>query len=571
MGIIQNIRNLWNGRTDAPLESSPVEAEAAPRAPSQYVTKEVGSSGLDLTGGWVREAYTSELYWPQVAPLYLRIWRSDPEVTVVRVIMETLASKIQLGVEIPEHEGSRELDKPTDDDKKAQDFMYEVLEDLEGGIQSWLTSCMSRVPFFGWGWWEVLPGIRNPKWKPPEGDPWRSEFSDNLVGYRRFAFRHYSSFFQWDGDDRTGRINGMIQLAPPNPQVTIPLQNSLHIKFGDQDNPEGLATLEAMWRLERLKYGLEIVQGIGFEHAAGYLNVEATKTLTDTDRDFVKKAARAVLTAQEGNYALWPSGFKGELKDVPFQAASSILDAIRYYGILKLALLGMQWAALGTLSPYGSFSTMQDASSLFLTTYNAMVEGFVNQADQQVGKRLFSYEANQAAFPNRTRRPKITILRRVEKGVKLTELGQFLQAISTILPMDDEDLLAIRRSSEVLPDRLPENGKVIAQPIGGSGFVTPTGTAGSSMPKTAQKVETSGIKEEAPQEEGVSEEEGELALRRVLVSDEEMPTDVSHEADTVGPDSLKKALTKFRSWARKNAPEFVSILDAKVEDSSDDE
>lgn len=559
MGIMSTISKFFT----RPQETAPLaipEMKDVERSPSIYAeAKEIGSTGVQLMGGWVREAYSSELFWPSVAPLYLRIWRSDPEVTVARVIMETLASKVQLGVELPEHEGTRgQKKKPSDDDKKARDFMYECLDDIEGGIQGWLTSCMSRVPFFGWGWWEALPGIRSETWRPPDSDDtWRSQYDDGLIGYRRLAFRHYSSFFQWDGDDKSGRVNGMIQLAPPNSQVTIPLNRSLHVKFGDRDNPEGLATLEAMWRLERLKYGLEIVQGIGFEHAAGYLDVVATKTLTDQDKNYVRQAARAVLTAQEGNYALWPNGFTGELKDVPFQASTSILEAIRYYGILKLALLGMQWAALGTLSPYGSFATMSDASSLFLTTYNAMVEGFVDQVDQQLGRRLFSYEANKAAFPGMTRRPKIVVLRRVEKNVKLAELGQFLQAISTLLPMDDEDLLAIRRSSEVLPDRLPEHGKVIAQPVGGTGAMTPQAPGGA---KVNPVVKPAPKKEEKVEEKA---SEGELALRTVGIPPEEQPTDVSNEA-IVDENTLKKAVSAFKKWAKENAPEFTTLLDAKV-------
>ncbi len=57
--------------------------------------------------------------------------------------------------------------------------------------------------------------------------------------------------------------------------------------------------------------------------------------MTEEDKSIVKAAASAIMTAQEGNYALWPKGIIGEIKDVPFGAAASILEAIRYYGLLK--------------------------------------------------------------------------------------------------------------------------------------------------------------------------------------------------------------------------------------------
>lgn len=526
-------------------------AEPTP-TPSLYV--ENGTSGLNILSGFVRQAYSTELYWPQCSPLYDRIWRSDPECTVARTVMETLSSEIQIGVEIPVSKYERV--KPTDDDKKARDFLYQALDDIaDGGIQAWITSCMTRVPFYGWGAWETLWGVRQEGWRAPGGDIWESEYNDGMIGIRRLAFRYYSSFFSWENDDK-GRVTGMVQLDPQGRQVTIPETKLLHVRFGDRDNPEGLATLEALWRLERLKYGLEIVQGIGFEHSAGYLNVQAKSTLSPEDKNQVRLTARAVMTAQEGNFALWPSSLEGDLKDVPFSAGAAILDAVRYYGILKLALFGMQWAALGTLSPYGSFSSMSDASSLFMKTFNAMAEGFIQQLDDQVGRRLFKLPQNRAKFPNLTARPRIVLSKRVEKNVPLTELAQFLQAMSSILPMDDEDILAIRRASEILPERLPSTNKVLAP--------QPTPGVGTQHTVAKPKEKTEETEEEEPEEK--PKEEGNLAARKFIVSEDELPTDVIDDA-IISADEADKAISRFIGWANKNDPEIAGILKARENDN----
>jgi 2'-5' RNA ligase len=213
--------------------------------------------------------------------------------------------------------------------------------------------------------------------------------------------------------------------------------------------------MEAMWRLERVKYGLEVVFGIGAEHTAGYLSVTAEKVLDENAKAAIKTAARNIMSAHEGSYAAWPQGYTGELIDVPFQGGTVVLDAIRYFGILKLALLDLQWMALGTLSPYGSNSASLDASDFFVAWFNAELSGIVKQADEQIGKRLFDYPINKAAFPGMTRRPVLGISP-VQKDIKLADMGAFLTAVSTIMPMGDDDWLAVRTKTEFLPDVLPE-------------------------------------------------------------------------------------------------------------------
>lgn len=424
----------------------------------------LGVAGISAFSGYIRESYNPELNWPTCIPLYNRIWRSDPEVGIARLVLDTLASQIVIGAEIPPYgeDGSSET-QPTDGDKRARDFLQTILDDIEGGVSQWLSDCIVRVPFYGWGWWEVISGIRDPEWVPPGDTDWRSHYSDGLIGVRKLAFRSYSSYSKWELNDKS-EVRGFWQRDPSTGnEVLIPLNKSVHMKWGDMNNPEGLATLEALWRLERIKYGLEIVMGIGFEHSAGYLDVVAERSLTDVDKNYIKRAARAVMTAQEGNYALWPDGFKAELKDVPFSVADSLLEATRYYGILKLALFGLQWAALGSLSPYGSYGTIRDSSSFFIMTFNAMAKNFVNQLDEQLGKRIFKYSKNNSLFGQMTRRPRIAVLQEVQKTLPLSEMSQFLSSISALVPLGHDDLVAIKRASGFLPELISSDAQILGK------------------------------------------------------------------------------------------------------------
>jgi len=428
------------------LATPPQNGNGRPENIRSRMFEEIGSSGLDAWYGFVYQAYNADLYWPGVYELYNRLRRSDPEVTITRQIFGTVASGVRIEPDLP--------DKPSDDDKRFQEFYSEVIDDLEGGIDRWRDTFVAYVPFMGWAWWEAVPAVRQRDWIPPDDDPWRSKYDDGLTGFRRFAFRDHSSFDSWKINESSGRLSGMWQLDAPNPRILLPLANSVHVAFGDVENPEGLTPLEAMWRLERIKYGLEIVQGIGFEHAAGHLSVTKTEAgaLTEGDKSNIKAAARAILTAQEGNYAAWPFGFTGSVIDVPFSAAPSILSAIQHYSMLKLALYNMQWVAMSTVSATGSYAALKDSTALWLVAFNQMMANGVQQLDNQIGPRLLKW--NAAKFPGITRRPALKISK-VEKLIDLQELGVFMQALKDVMPLGDDDYLEFRKRTGFLPETLP--------------------------------------------------------------------------------------------------------------------
>lgn len=100
-----------------------------------------------------------------------------------------------------------------------------------------------------------------------------------------------------------------------------------------------------------------------------------------------------------------------------------------------------------------------------LLLFNAMSEGFVKQASDQIQKRVFENPINKAAFAGATRQPILTVSR-IEKVYSLDELGRFAEAISTVLPLGDDDAIAIRRKSGVLPENLPEDGTIMDKNTG---------------------------------------------------------------------------------------------------------
>jgi hypothetical protein len=233
----------------------------------------------------------------------------------------------------------------------------------------------------------------------------------------------------------------------------------LHLTFGDPVNPEGLSPLEAVWRLERLKAGFETVMGLGYEHAAGYAKFQTAAALAPEDKAAIAQAARAIMTPQKGNYIMLPGHVSADIMDGNFASAGTLLEVVRYYGLLKLQVFAMQWASVATTAGAGALAAHSDSSEMSMMIYNAMWEGFAHQIDQQLGRRLFEHPLVKAAFPGMTRRPRLVALP-VEKGIPLNLLSQFVAQIAPIVPMDADDFIAIRRKSGFLPESLPEIDKV---------------------------------------------------------------------------------------------------------------
>jgi hypothetical protein len=416
------------------------KAEKGARTGLRFI--EAGSEGIKGYSGFITEAYNAQLYWPAVQPTYSRLRRSMPEIVMIRNAFTSWARNVKPVVELP--------DKATDDDKKYQDFIQSDFDNMEGGFAQFVDTLVNQVPFMGWGWWEAVPGIRDPKWKPPGDDDWKSEADDGLIGIRRLGWRDSSTFYGWDMTEPKKKLQGMKQMDWPNPPVTLPLNKSLHLTFGDPNNPEGLTPMEAVWRLERMKYGYEVVMGIGSEHAAGHLSINKTTEgdLSATDEQMIARTAKNLLSAQEGNYAYWPFGLDGKVIDVPFQSAGSILEIVKHYSILVLSVYTMQWIALNTMTSTGAQASQVDSTDTGVFTYNAMMDGFASQYDAQIGRRLFEW--NKAEFPNITKRPKIKFSH-IDKSLALNDLANFFRTLDGILPMTDDDYKALRVRSGFLP------------------------------------------------------------------------------------------------------------------------
>lgn len=507
--------------------------------------REQGTGGLDAFAGAIEAAYHRELYWPGVYPLYNRMRRSDPEVSIVRQLWASLAASQSLQYELPHQE------RATDADRAGIDFLNELLDDVDAN--GYLPEIVSYVPFMGWGWWELVGGIRDPQWRGPRGNKWRSTYDDGRVGLRDIAFRDHSSLWRWELDERTGRLDGMVQYDHPNPPITIDIERSAHLTYGDNNNPEGLGLLEPLWRLERYAYNLQIIQGIGFEHAAGHAVFNVSDNLTGDDKTLIARAARAMLSAQEGNYIALPNHIDAAIMDIGFQAAGDLLEATKYYAVLKLSVMGAQWVAFSTLSGVGSLASMADASQMFVTTFNAMQDGFAKQLGNQIA-RWAQRNNPTLAF---TQRPQLTVTP-VEKDVELGELATFVRDVLPLLRPGTDDIIAVRRKAGFLPETLPDEDDEVDIDVVEQ--ETTTDDSVDDTPAEPEPVATDDDDEGADAQ--MAQKHNRLAAERFVPAGTVRP----EQPDPVDADELAAdvdvLLDRLEAWAQRQGLAIDQLLDA---------
>jgi len=119
---------------------------------------------------------------------------------------------------------------------------------------------------------------------------------------------------------------------------------------------------------------------------------------------------------------------------------------------LKAQVLNMQWMSLSLTGDAGSNASMFTSSNMWLTAFNAGMNGGARAIGEQLASQLRRY--NSGSFGEIKKLP---VLRAtpVEANIDLLELAQFVQGVFPSLDVTPEDWAAIRRKSNFLPEIEP--------------------------------------------------------------------------------------------------------------------
>jgi hypothetical protein len=148
-------------------------------------------------------------------------------------------------------------------DQETAEFINECLNDMSDSWDATLTQILSMLTY-GYAFHEIVYKVRGGDSKDPKR---RSKFSDNKIGWRKFAIRGQETLWQWMFDEEGG-IQGMIQ-SDPSASIyikPIPIEKALLFRVkNDKNNPEGRSLLRNAYRSWYFKHRIEEIEAVGIE------------------------------------------------------------------------------------------------------------------------------------------------------------------------------------------------------------------------------------------------------------------------------------------------------------------
>ena len=226
---------------------------------AQVDLNELGSSGLQHTGGTIIDDFNVELRGLRGAKIYREMSDNDPVIGAMLFAIERLIMQIDWRVEPYKDD----KDNSSKQDQETADFIESCIYDMSDSWESTLSNILTFLPY-GYAYCEIV-------YKKREGrdtdDPTkRSAYSDNKIGWRKIALRAQETTWSWMLDEKGG-VRGMRQQDPSKgPLVEIPIEKALLFRASSaRNNPEGKSLLRNAYRSWRFKKTIEEIEAIGLE------------------------------------------------------------------------------------------------------------------------------------------------------------------------------------------------------------------------------------------------------------------------------------------------------------------
>lgn len=222
---------------------------------TRFDMKEIGTTGLARTAGFVIEDFLPQLHGIRGTRIYREMADNDAVVGAILFAIEKVILKLEWRVD------------PADGDDETAvanaEFIEECLHDMSDSWDATLSSVLSML-VYGYSFHEVVYKRRDGYSKDPRR---RSKFDDGKVGWRKWPIRAQETVWEWDLDEQGG-IQGMFQIDPytQTERVHIPIDKALLFRTTTvKNNPEGRSLLRNAYRPWYYKKRIEEIEAVGIE------------------------------------------------------------------------------------------------------------------------------------------------------------------------------------------------------------------------------------------------------------------------------------------------------------------
>lgn len=215
--------------------------------------REIGSTGLDTTGGEIEEEFLPQLFGSKGREVFKEMGANDSIIGGILFSVDMLIRQVTWHMIPAEDEPTGEAD--------AQ-FVEECRHDMSMSWEDTISEILSMLQY-GWSYHEIVYKRRR---GPRQNAEQRSQYNDGRIGWRKLPIRSQDSLDRWVFDE-DGGLRGMIQQpAPTYEQIFVPIEKSLLFRTQiHKNNPEGKSILRNAYRSWVFKKRFEELEGIGVE------------------------------------------------------------------------------------------------------------------------------------------------------------------------------------------------------------------------------------------------------------------------------------------------------------------
>lgn len=383
---------------------------------------EVGTTGLNYTGGYVYEEFLSILRWPRAGKIYKEMSWNDPVIGAILYMAEQLIRKATWTV-CPASKATADL--------QAAQFLKECMDDMSNTWVETIVEIMSMFTY-GWSWHEIVYKIRDGANKNPSRN---SKYKDGRIGWRRIPGRSQETLHQWLFDPNDdGGIVAMQQLGAPDWKLrTIPIEKSLLFRTKtERNNPEGKSLLRNAYRPWYFKKHIEEIEGIGIERDLAGLPVLVTPEDMDIWNTLDPKAVQTKAKAEalvrnirrdKNEGIVLPFGWDLKLLSTGSRRQFDTNAIINRYDQRIAITLLADIVMLGA-DKVGSFALADVKKSLLSAALEAQIQNIADVWNRYAIPRLFAFNS----FVGLTDYPKL-VPGEVETP-DLKELADYIQKLS---------------------------------------------------------------------------------------------------------------------------------------------
>lgn len=245
----------------------------------------VGSSGVVHYGGVIYHDDQDRAWKGTQRDKTIVAMTNDPQLGSTIYAIEMILRRVNWYVE--------SADDSNAEAEFYKEFYQQALDDMDG---MWPGDTLSDIiTYLAWGY-AVLEVTHKQRIGPWEVDPAkRSRYTDGLIGWRCWDLRPQTTREGWEFKD--GEVVGFIQRQQTGPNITIPLDKCIHVRYqSGSGSPEGRTPFRHAYDAWYYKRNIQRIEGIGIERDLAGLPVMEIPSRDIEDNTATYTAAQTIVT-----------------------------------------------------------------------------------------------------------------------------------------------------------------------------------------------------------------------------------------------------------------------------------